>query len=163
MPRRRHAWCVAGLVWAAAALVAAVPVPDEEVLASLLDGDEQQTAGEWVLACADTCVPGLRAVRTGPRVPASCVLHVLEAQGSLPRGRHHAVRAPASGVLHVPRTVAPQVLAEQMQRGQLMGHERAEAMDEMSLLQLGLSAMPRALLQRPRALHRWTYRTTRCA
>ena len=37
----------------------------------------------------------------------------------------------------------PQVLAEQMQRGQLMGHERAEAMDEMSLLQLGLSAMPR--------------------
>ena len=106
MPRRRHAWCVAGLVWAAAALVAAVPVPDEEVLASLLDGDEQQTAGEWVLACADTCVPGLRAVRTGPRVPASCVLHVLEAQGSLPRGRHHAVRAPASGVLYVPRTVA---------------------------------------------------------
>ena len=84
MPRARlrHAWGVAGLVWAAAALVAAVPVPDEEVLASLLDGDEQQTAGEWVLA-------------------------------------------------------------EQMQRAQLMGHERAEAVDEMSLLQLGLSAMPR--------------------
>ena len=65
------------------------------------------------------------------------MLHVLEAQGSLPRGRHHAVRAPASGLLYVPRTVAPQVLAKQMQRGQLMGHERAEAMDEMSLLQLG--------------------------
>ena len=46
-------------------------------------------------------------------------------------------------MLYVPRTVAPQVLAEQMQRGKLMGHERAEAMDEMSLLQLGLSAMPR--------------------
>ena len=49
----------------------------------------------------------------------------------------------ASGLLYVPRTVASQVLAEQMQRGKLMGHERAEAMDEMSLLQLGLSAMPR--------------------
>ena len=74
MPRRRHAWCVAGLVWAAAALVAAVPVPDEEVLASLLDGDEQQTAGEWVPACADTCVPGLRTVRTGYayQPPACC-------------------------------------------------------------------------------------------
>ena len=74
MPRRRHAWCAAGLVWAAVALVAAVPVPDEEVLASLLDGDEQQTAGEWVPACADTCVPGLRTVRTGYayQPPACC-------------------------------------------------------------------------------------------
>ena len=71
-----------GLVLAVVALVAAVPVPDEELLASLLDGDEQQTAGEWVLA-------------------------------------------------------------DQVQRGQLMNHERAEAVDEMSLLQVGLAAIPR--------------------
>ena len=81
MLRRRRAWCVAGLVLATAVLVAAVPKPEEEALASLLDGDEQ-TAGEWVLS-------------------------------------------------------------EEGQRGQLMGHERAEAVDEMSLLQFGLSAMPR--------------------
>ena len=84
------------------------------------------------------------AVRTGYAYqPPACCTYRVEAQGSLPRGRHHTVRAPASGLLYVPRTVAPQVLAKQMQRGQLMGHERAEAMDEMSLLQLGLSAMPR--------------------
>ena len=81
MLRRRRAWCVAGLVLATAVLVAAVPKPEEEALASLLDGDEQ-TAGEWVLS-------------------------------------------------------------EEGQRGQLMDHERAEAVDEMSLLQFGLSAMPR--------------------
>ena len=81
MLRRRRVWCVAGLVLATAVLVAAVPVPEEEALASLLDGDEQ-TAGEWVLS-------------------------------------------------------------EEGQRGQLMDHERAEAVDEMSLLQFGLSAMPR--------------------
>ena len=85
MPRRRHAWCAAGLVWAAVALVAAVPVPDEEVLASLLDGDEQQTAGEWVPACADTCVPEPPYCTYGRGVPASCVLHVPRAQGGLPR------------------------------------------------------------------------------
>ena len=49
MLRRRRVWRVAGLVLATAVLVAAVPVPEEEVLASLLDGDEQ-TAGEWVLS-----------------------------------------------------------------------------------------------------------------
>ena len=81
MLRRRRVWCVAGLVLATAVLVAAVPVPEEDALASLLDGDEQ-TAGEWVLS-------------------------------------------------------------EEGQRGQLMDHERAEAVDEMSLLQFGLSAMPR--------------------
>ena len=81
MLRRRRALCVAGLLLATAVLVAAVPVPEEEALASLLDGDEQ-TAGEWVLS-------------------------------------------------------------EEGQRGQLMDHERAEAVDEMSLLQFGLSAMPR--------------------
>ena len=81
MLRRRRALCVAGLVLATAVLVAAVPVPEEDALASLLDGDEQ-TAGEWVLS-------------------------------------------------------------EEGQRGQLMDHERAEAVDEMSLLQFGLSAMPR--------------------
>ena len=81
MLRRRRVWCVAGLVLATAVLVAAVPVPEEDSLASLLDGDEQ-TAGEWVLS-------------------------------------------------------------EEGQRGQLMDHERAEAVDEMSLLQFGLSAMPR--------------------
>ena len=47
------------------------------------------------------------------RVPASCVLYVPEAQGSLPReGAQYercAVRLPASGVPYVPRTVAPQV------------------------------------------------------
>ena len=54
----------------------------------------------------------VRAVRAGhtygPRVPASCVLHVPEAQGSLPRDLTHgtyAARAPASGVPYVPRTV----------------------------------------------------------
>ena len=78
---RRRVWCVAGLVLATAVLIAAVPVPEEDALASLLDGDEQ-TAGEWVLS-------------------------------------------------------------EEGQRGQLMDHERAEAVDEMSLLQFGLSAMPR--------------------
>ena len=36
----------------------------------------------------------------------------------------------------VPRTVAPQVLAEQIQRGQLMGHERAEAMDHYAVSKL---------------------------
>ena len=81
MLRRRRVWRVAGLVLATAVLVAAVPVPEEDALASLLDGDEQ-TAGEWVLS-------------------------------------------------------------EEGQRGQLMDHERAEAVDEMSLLQSGLSAMPR--------------------
>ena len=81
MLRRRRVWCVAGLVLATAVLVAAVPKPEEEALASLLDGDEQ-TAGEWVLS-------------------------------------------------------------EEGQRGQLMDHERAEAVDEMSLLQFGLSTMPR--------------------
>ena len=81
MLRRRRVWCVAGLVLATAVLVAAVPVPEEDALASLLDGDEQ-TAGEWVLS-------------------------------------------------------------EEGQRGQLMDHERAEAVDEMSMLQFGLSAMPR--------------------
>ena len=49
MLRRRRVWCVAGLVLATAVLVAAVPVPEEDALASLLDGDEQ-TAGEWVLS-----------------------------------------------------------------------------------------------------------------
>ena len=78
MLRRRRVWRVAGLVLATAVLVAAVPVPEEDALASLLDGDEQ-TASEWVLS-------------------------------------------------------------EEGQRGQLMDHERAEAVDEMSLL---LSAMPR--------------------
>ena len=78
---RRRRVRVAGLVLATAVLVAAVPVPEEDALASLLDGDEQ-TAGEWVLS-------------------------------------------------------------EEGQRGQLMDHERAEAVDEMSLLQFGLSAMPR--------------------
>ena len=81
MLRRRRVWRVAGLVLATAVLVAAVPVPEEDALASLLDGDEQ-TASEWVLS-------------------------------------------------------------EEGQRGQLMDHERAEAVDEMSLLQYGLSAMPR--------------------
>ena len=81
MLRRRRVWRVAGLVLATAVLVAAVPGPEEDALASLLDGDEQ-TASEWVLS-------------------------------------------------------------EEGQRGQLMDHERAEAVDEMSLLQYGLSAMPR--------------------
>ena len=52
---------------------------------------------------------GLRTVR----VPASCVLHIPEAQGSLPPGPHYctyAVRVPASGVPYVPCSVAPQVL-----------------------------------------------------
>ena len=59
-----------------------------------------------VSACVD---------RYGPRVPASCVLHVPEAQGSLPRGTTHCtygVRVPASGVRHVLRTVARQVSAD---------------------------------------------------
>ena len=46
-------------------------------------------------------------------MPASCVLYVPEAQGSLPRGATHctyAVRVPASCVPYVPRTVAPQAL-----------------------------------------------------
>ena len=57
----------------------------------------------------------VRVDRYGPRVPASCVLHVPEAQGSLPRGATHCtygVRVPASGVPHVPRTVARQVSAD---------------------------------------------------
>ena len=34
-------------------------------------------------------------------------------------------------------------MLSEKERGQLMDHERAEAVDEMSLLQSGLSAMPR--------------------
>ena len=52
---------------------------------------------------------GLRTVR----VPASCVLHIPEAQGSLPPGPHYctyAAHVPASGVPYVPCSVAPQVL-----------------------------------------------------
>ena len=44
----------------------------------------------------------------GLRIPASCVLYVPEAQGSLPCGLTHCtyvVRVPASGVPYVPRTV----------------------------------------------------------
>ena len=51
---------------------------------------------------------GLLYCTYGLRVPASCVLYVPEAQGSLARGMHHctyAVRVPASGVPYVPRTV----------------------------------------------------------
>ena len=63
----------------------------------------------WAAPYADTCAPG-PSVRATPSV--SCVLHVPEAQGSLPprgatRGTH-AVRVPAPYVPRVPRTVAPQ-------------------------------------------------------
>ena len=57
----------------------------------------------------------VRVDRYGPRVPASCVLHVPEAQGSLPRGTTHCTyrtHVPASGVPYVPRTVARQVSAD---------------------------------------------------
>ena len=63
--------------------------------------------------CADTYVPGPPFCTYGLRVPASCVLYVPEAQGSLPWGGHYctyAVRVPAPGVPYVPRTVAPQAL-----------------------------------------------------
>ena len=57
---------------------------------------------------AETYVPEPPYCTYGLRVLTSCVLFVPEAQGSLPRGaKHgtHAVRAPASGVPYVPRTV----------------------------------------------------------
>ena len=61
---------------------------------------------------ADAYVPGPPYCTYGLRVPASCVLWTLETWGSLPRGATHCtytVHAPASGVPHVPRTVARQV------------------------------------------------------
>ena len=44
--------------------------------------------------CADTYVPGPPYCTYGPRVAASCVLYVPEAQGSLVRGRHHRLATP---------------------------------------------------------------------
>ena len=58
----------------------------------------------WQPALLTSTPRGLGAVRTC--VPASCVAYVPKAQGSLPRGS--TVRAPASGVPYVPRTVASQ-------------------------------------------------------
>ena len=69
---------------------------------------EQDTLDqEYVPHYADTCVPEPPYCTYGLRVPASCVLYVSEAQGSLPRGATHstcAVRVPASCL---PCTVAP--------------------------------------------------------
>ena len=56
--------------------------------------------------------PGPPYCTYGLRVPASCVLYVPEAQGSLPLYCTSAVRVPASGVPYVPRTVAPQALGK---------------------------------------------------
>ena len=77
---------------------------------------------KWVQSSANTHVPGPPYCTHGLRVPASSVLYVPEAQGSLPRVPTHCtygLRVPASGVpclaymAHgVPRaapTVAPQV------------------------------------------------------
>ena len=62
--------------------------------------------------CADTYAQGPPCCTCGVRAPASCVLCVPEAQGSLPRGPKHgsyAVHVPASGVpshtAYSPRTV----------------------------------------------------------
>ena len=62
--------------------------------------------------CADTYAQGPPYCTCGVRAPASCVLCVPEAQGSLPRGPKHgsyAVHVPASGVpshtAYSPRTV----------------------------------------------------------
>ena len=49
-------------------------------------------------SCADTCVPGPPYRTQGPRIPASCVLYVPEAQGSLPRGEA-TVRTPYTSSL----------------------------------------------------------------
>ena len=43
-------------------------------------------AAAAVASCADTYVPGPPCRMYGVRVPASCVLYVPEAQGSLPSG-----------------------------------------------------------------------------
>ena len=55
--------------------------------------------------CADKCAPGFSYCTHRRRVPASCVPHVPEAQGSLPWAGccTHAVRVPASGVPCLPR------------------------------------------------------------
>ena len=58
-----------------------------------------------VTPCADTYAPEAPYGTYGLRAPASCVLYVLEAQGSLPLGPTHgtcAVRVPASGGPYVP-------------------------------------------------------------
>ena len=57
-----------------------------------------------VTPCADTYAPEAPYGTYGLRAPASCVLYVLEAQGSVPRGGARTVRVPASGVLYAPRT-----------------------------------------------------------
>ena len=60
-----------------------------------------------VTPCADTYAPEAPYGTYGLRAPASCVLYVPEAQGSLPQGPTHstyAVRVPASGVPYAPRT-----------------------------------------------------------
>ena len=80
--------------------------PQGEVDGSL--GEQVFMRWDEVLGYADTYAPAPPYCTYGPRVPASCVLHVPEAQGSLPRDLTHgtyAARAPASGVPYVPRTV----------------------------------------------------------
>eukprot|EP00964_Phaeocystis_antarctica_P070183 scaffold42696_cov57-Phaeocystis_antarctica.AAC.3 len=44
--------------------------------------------------CADTYLPGPQDCTYGLRLPASCVLYVLEAQGGLPPGAPRTVRTP---------------------------------------------------------------------
>ena len=77
--------------------------PQGEVDGSL--GEQVFMRWDEVLGYADTYAPAPPYCTYGPRVPASCVLHVPEAQGSLPRDLTHgtyAARAPASGVPYVP-------------------------------------------------------------
>ena len=76
--------------------------------AALLRLESHQRDALWgdatVNTCADTYAPRPPYCTYGPRVP--------EAQGSLPRGATHCtyrVHVSASGVLYVPRTLAPQV------------------------------------------------------
>ena len=60
--------------------------------------------------CVDTHLPEPPYCTCGLRVPASCVLYLPKAQGSLARERHYCtypVRVSASGVPYAPRTVAP--------------------------------------------------------
>ena len=83
-------------------------------------GTEDVKKVDMVLDCVDTSVPGLPHCACGLQVPAACALYVPKAQGSLPWGGGYGafpVRAPASGVPHVPRTMRPQVLREMEMAG----------------------------------------------
>ena len=73
--------------------------------ASMKDKTRRETWALCVAFLADTYVPGPLCCAYGPRVPASCVLCALEAQGSVSRAGHHctyALHVPASGVPYVP-------------------------------------------------------------